>query len=62
MKELILPFLLVLALLASYGREFLAGTAVGGAAGGYILRDEGYKVQSSIKKETSESTHEETNQ
>jgi hypothetical protein len=43
-KKIFLAFVLGLALLASYGCEFLAGTAVGGAAGaagGYILR---YKV------------------
>lgn len=46
-KTIILAFLLVLALIACYGCEFLVGTAVGGAAGaagGYMLRDEGYKV------------------
>ncbi len=64
-KKIILAFLLVLALLACYGCEFLAGTAVGGAAGtagGYMLRDKGYKVQSPIKKETSESRQGEINQ
>ena len=62
-KNIILAFLLVLALLACYGCEFLAGTVVGGAAGaagGYILRDQGYKVQSPIKKGMSESKQEET--
>ena len=53
-KNIILTFLLGLILLASYGCEFLAGTAVGGA-GGYILRDQGYNIRSPIKKETSES-------
>ena len=53
-KKIILTFLLGLVLLASYGCEFLVGTAVGGA-GGYILRDQGYKIRSPIKKETSES-------
>jgi hypothetical protein len=56
-KKIILASLLGLALLANYGCEFLAGTAVGGAAGfagGYILRDQGYKVRSPVKKETSE--------
>jgi gas vesicle protein len=63
-KKIILAIFLVLALLACYGCEFLVGTAVGGAAGaagGYMLRDEGYKVQSPIKKETSESRQKETN-
>jgi gas vesicle protein len=60
MKKIILASLLGLAILAGSGCEFLAGTAVGGAAGaagGYILRDEGYKVRSPIKKETSKSSH-----
>ena len=46
-KKIIIAFLSSLALFASYGCEFLAGTAVGGAAGaagGYILRDQGYKA------------------
>ncbi|MCI0454896.1 MAG: hypothetical protein L0Y68_07880 [Candidatus Dadabacteria bacterium] len=58
-KKIILAFVLGMALLASYGCEFLAGTAVGGAAGfagGYILRDQGYKVRSPVKKETSGSS------
>ena len=53
-KKIILAVLLSLVLLASYGFEFLVGTAVGGA-GGYISRDQGYKIRSPIKKETSES-------
>jgi hypothetical protein len=57
-KKIFLAFLLGLGLLVNYGCEFLAGTAVGGAAGaagGYILRDKGYKVQSPVKKENDES-------
>ncbi len=64
-KKIILASFLSLALLASYGCEFLAGTAVGGAAGftgGYVLRDQGYKLRSPIKKETSESSQGETSQ
>jgi hypothetical protein len=53
-KKLILASLLCIALLTSYGCGFLAGAAAGGA-GGYILRDQGYKVRPPIKKETGES-------
>ena len=49
-KKIILAFLLGLALLASYGCAFLVGAAAGGA-GGYILRDQGYEVQSPVEKE-----------
>ncbi len=62
-KKIILAFLLGLVLLGSYGCEFLAGTAVGGAAGfagGYILRDQGYKVRSPVKKETGGTSQAET--
>jgi hypothetical protein len=62
-KKIIMAFLLGLAFFAVNGCEFLAGTAVGGAAGftgGYILRDQGYKVQSPVKKETSEPSQGET--
>jgi hypothetical protein len=47
-ERVIFAFLFVL-VLASTGCAFLAGTAAGGA-GGYILRDQGFRVQSPIKK------------
>jgi len=56
-KKVILTSLLGLALLTSYGCEFLAGA---GGAGGYILRDQGYKVRPPIKKETGEPSRIET--
>ncbi len=37
-------------LLWASGCAFLAGAAVGGA-GGYILRDQGFKLQSPVEKE-----------
>ena len=49
-KKIILASFLSLALLASYGCAFLVGAAAGGA-GGYILRDQGYEVQSPVEKE-----------
>ena len=39
-----------LLLLMTTGCAFLAGAAVGGA-GGYILRDQGFKLQSPVEKE-----------
>lgn len=57
-KKLILASLLGIALLTSYGCGFLAGAA--GGAGGYILRDQGYKVRPPIKKETGESSRVDT--
>ncbi|MGH7800886.1 MAG: hypothetical protein ACREOW_09705 [Thermodesulfobacteriota bacterium] len=49
-KKIILASFLSLALLASYGCAFLVGAAAGGA-GGYILRDQGYEVESPVEKE-----------
>ena len=46
--KIILAFTLGLTLLMSYGCGFLVGAAAGGA-GGYILRDQGYKVQSPVE-------------
>ncbi len=46
--KMLLVSLLGLTLLMSYGCGFLVGAAAGGA-GGYILRDQGYKVQSPVE-------------
>jgi hypothetical protein len=46
--KILLAFFLSLTLLVNYGCGFLVGAAAGGA-GGYILRDQGYKVQSPVE-------------
>lgn len=50
LKKRLLAFLVCLSILLCYGCGFLVGAAAGGA-GGYILRDKGYEVQSPVKKE-----------
>ncbi|HWP91183.1 MAG TPA: hypothetical protein VNN20_03155 [Thermodesulfobacteriota bacterium] len=47
-KKIILASIVSLLLVMSYGCGFLVGAAAGGA-GGYILRDQGYKVQSPVE-------------
>ena len=47
-RKILLASLASLVLLMNYGCGFLVGAAAGGA-GGYILRDQGYKVQSPVE-------------
>jgi len=49
-EKIFISILVCLSLFLCHGCAFLAGTAAGGA-GGYILRDQGYEVQSPVKKE-----------
>jgi hypothetical protein len=50
LRKRLLAFLVCLSILLCYGCGFLVGAAAGGA-GGYILRDKGYEVQSPVTKE-----------
>lgn len=47
-QKIVLAFLLSIAFVLNYGCGFLVGAAAGGA-GGYILRDQGYEVQSPVE-------------
>ncbi|MGB7293712.1 MAG: hypothetical protein WBD99_16200 [Thermodesulfobacteriota bacterium] len=49
-KKRLLALSLCLTLILCSGCGFLVGAAAGGA-GGYILRDKGYEVQSPVTKE-----------
>jgi hypothetical protein len=50
LKKRFLALLVCLSVFLCYGCGFLVGAAAGGA-GGYMLRDKGYEVQSPVKKE-----------
>ncbi len=50
LRKATILFLLAFLVLAQYGCAVLAGAAAGGT-GAYIMRDQGYKVQSPIKKD-----------